>query len=63
MIDNIMGSACVQEIREQIEFFEISDFVEFKRIALTRQQVKAYDSTQLDTTFDQWVSCSVRKPG
>lgn len=46
MIDNIMGSACVQEIREQIEFFEISDFVEFKRIALTRQQVKAYDPIQ-----------------
>jgi len=51
MLDNMMGSACVQEIREQIH--EISDFVEFKRIALTRQQVKAYDSTQLDTAFDQ----------
>ena len=47
MIDNIMGSACVQEIREQIEFFEISDFVEFKRKALIRQQVKAYDPTPI----------------
>jgi hypothetical protein len=46
MIDNIMGSACVQEIREQIEFFEISDFVEFKLIELTPQQVKAYDPIQ-----------------
>ena len=32
-----------QEIREQLEFFEISDFVEFKRIGLTPHQVKAYD--------------------
>jgi hypothetical protein len=41
--DDEKGRHMDLEIRAQLEFFEISDLVDFKRIALTEQQVKSYD--------------------